>query len=120
MANVTVDKKNKTCTFFCDFCKKYTKKSITTYYKSKKQSNFFCSYKCHHNFMDKRITVKCGYCNKPVIKTQYDIKISKSGKSFCNRSCAGSYNIKLRKKSRRSKIEIKFFEQLQQKFNFYF
>ena len=43
-------------------------------------------------------------------------KKSKSGKFFCNSSCAASYNNKLKRKSRRSKIEIKFYNLLVQEF----
>ncbi len=44
------------------------------------------------------------------------VKRSKSNKIFCNSSCAATYNNKLKRKSKRSKIEAKFYDLLVKEF----
>ena len=118
MTKVTINRKTQTFTFNCDFCGKHNEKKLTFYYtvKREKQTNFFCNVKCFGKFICKKITTKCGYCNKSIIKDQHQIKKSKSGKAFCNHSCSASYNNKLKRKFRRSKIEAKFYNLLVKEF----
>jgi hypothetical protein len=47
-----------------------------------------------------------------VIKRPIDLKKMRNGRGFCSRSCAVSFNNKLKRKSRRSKVEVKFFQLL--------
>ena len=48
--------------------------------------------------MGRRLVVPCGHCNKDVSIFQKDLKRSKSGHAFCNRSCSASYTNKTKKK----------------------
>ena len=74
-----------------------TKKQILFSFKTKENANMFCSPKCVGSFKSKQNSteVQCKNCNKTTIKTNADIKKSKSGFLFCSRSCAGEYNNKL-------------------------
>lgn len=81
----------------------------------KKKFNFynFCSNKCASTIKIRilgkanKIIKKCGQCNKKVSTYLKEAKKSKSGKSFCNNSCAASYNNKHKTKgTRRSKLEV--------------
>ena len=74
-----------------------TKKQILYSFKTKENANMFCSPKCVGSFKSKQNSteVQCKNCNKTTIKTNADIKKSKSGFLFCSRSCAGEYNNKL-------------------------
>ena len=60
--------------------------------------------------------MNCANCDNQIIRQRSQFKKSKSGRSFCNNSCAASYNNKLKRKSRRSKIEIKFYNLLVKEF----
>jgi len=110
----------------CDFCGKDVKRELSIYnakikyHKKKhhKQKKIFCSHKCQYgyNAQTNTITSLCGFCTKPVTRRKNQVKKSKSGKTFCNASCAAKFNNKLRRKSRRSKIEIKFYNLLVKEF----
>jgi hypothetical protein len=60
--------------------------------------------------------LQCKTCNKKITIKYSETRKSKSGYNFCSRSCAATYNNKLKKKSRRSKIEIRLFELLKKTF----
>jgi hypothetical protein len=71
-----------------------------------------------HQSPNPKIKLLCHWCENEFIRCHCHTKnhISKSSFYFCSSSCAASYNNTQRKKSRRSKIEIKLFEQLEQAF----
>ncbi len=107
----------------CDFCGKDFKRTLTNYnHRRKKYSHrykhVFCNNICCNKYKSKNntTTAKCGFCKKKVTRRNNQVKKSKSEKIFCNSSCAASYNNKLRRKSRRSKIEIKFYNLLVKEF----
>ena len=121
MTNVTLHKER--FSFFCEHCKKPSSQKINNYRvaKARNQKLFFCSLSCssnYHNEKNKRTKHKfnCTHCNKILFRTPGEFKKSKSGNQFCSKSCAAFYNNKRRKKSRRSKIEINFFNSLKNKF----
>jgi len=98
-------KRYKTSTI-CEECgKKYKKET----YDIKMTNHNLCSKKCTGVFQRKRIKTNCGCCFRPIEVNHRVLKYSKSGKAFCSQSCAATYNNKLRRKSRRTKIEIKFY-----------
>jgi hypothetical protein len=52
----------------------------------KKGQGIYCSQKCH--FKDKKgRVIECGICKKEVYRTSKLLEKSKSGKSFCGKSC---------------------------------
>jgi hypothetical protein len=73
-------------------------------YNVKKHKNEFCSRKCmllYGNFI-----YPCGNCNKEVTRKRAQYISSKSGKIFCNSSCAATYNNTHKTKGTRvSKLE---------------
>lgn len=58
-----------------------------------KQSHFkigwgkYCSKECQFHGQKTGKKVQCGYCGKTIYKSKRDIRRSKSGKNFCNKSC---------------------------------
>ena len=106
-------RKRSTKETICDFCGKEYKKEAFDF---KRTKHNFCSKTCTGLFQRQRIKTNCGNCNKELEVTPKVIKGSKSGYVFCNSSCAASYNNKLKRKSRRSKIEAKFYNLLIKEF----
>ncbi len=99
----------------CDQC---GKKFWRTEYEFKRGKHNFCSRKCHALSTRRRININCGKCEKLLTNRKPgELKDSKSGYLFCNKSCSVSYNNTLKRKSRRSKIEIKLFNLLQNKYS---
>ena len=47
----------------------------------------YCSRKCHHNGMAKKVNLRCSTCGNEVVRTPSKVKNSKSGQFFCNKSC---------------------------------
>lgn len=92
----------------------YLKKSyISSISQRKLNLAKYCSRKCYYESKIKKIIIKCGHCEKPILKKISEIKRSKSNKGFCNRSCAVKYNNTHKLYGyRRSKIEIWIEEQL--------
>lgn len=69
--------------------------------------------------IENRIYTNCKNCNKEIIVKPCMVRKSKSGNSFCNRSCAGIYNSKNKRTgTRRSKLEIWIEEELKKEFEF--
>ena len=102
----------------CEYCQKIFKRESKNQPKYKKRTKAYCSKKCSYSHYTQLNTVisNCGFCNKQITRMLSQSKKSKSGKSFCNQSCAASYNNKLKRKSRRSKIEAKFYNLIVKEF----
>jgi len=67
----------------------------------------YCSRKCQFASQKTNKKVCCTTCDKKFIKTQNQIKKSKSGNHFCSRSCAATYNNTHKKHGTRiSKLEV--------------
>lgn len=75
----------------CEFCNK--KFSV---YKCRSTIAKYCSIKCRQisvgNKNNKRIIIKCNYCNKDIIRIPYKLKINKN--NFCNITCKKLYQSK--------------------------
>ena len=86
--------------------------------KRNKNNNIFCSKQCFylHQAETKSIIKKCEYCGEEVIRQKHWVNESETKRFFCNKSHAASYNNKLKRKSRRSKIETKFYNLLVKEF----
>lgn len=108
----------KTYTFQCCHCGTTNKRDIKHKYKKelRGQKNEFCSVECFSKFQDLSADYYCAYCGKIVKRSPGVLRKSKSGRVFCNSSCAASYNNKVKRKSRRSKCEIMLLFMLQQEF----
>ena len=105
-------RKRTTCHITCDYCHKLFIRSKD--YKVFEKS--YCSRNCMYKAHDKRKYINCGFCNTVFLTEDKNIRKSKSGFVFCTRSCAAKYNNQFKIKSNRSKIEIKFGEELQKLF----
>lgn len=69
----------------------------------------FCSLACNGASGDKRQTVSCNFCNKPVLKKKSDMNVKNS---FCSRNCSAKFkNANKTSGFRRSKSEC-FIEDL--------
>ena len=68
----------------CRVCKKQFK---TKPFWVKKGHGKYCSAKCHHGAMRTGKVMKCFSCGKEVYKTRKALRISKSRKWFCTKSC---------------------------------
>ena len=67
----------------------------------------FCTHKCKKEYQDEKILVQCSNCSVEFKKKISQIKKSKSGKSFCSKSCAATYNNKHKTSGTRiSKLEL--------------
>jgi hypothetical protein len=90
-----------------------------------KNPGCFCCNACRGVYYNKELTLQCGWCNKTIIVKNNQHKKSKSGKSFCSKSCAAKYNNTHKTTgNRRSKLEIwleekltELYENLEIKFN---
>lgn len=90
----------------CDHCQKeYLTRNCK--HDANRCKHSFCSRKCFDVYRSRSKTVQrpCGFCHTDITKPIYTLKNSKSGEIFCNRSCAASYNNRLKRNSRRSKCE---------------
>jgi len=97
----------------CEYCKKEYQKET---YDFKRTNHNFCSKTCYGISQRKTIETICGNCEKIVETKPAILNNSKSGRVFCSQSCAASYNNTLKRKSRRSKIEIALFNLLIREF----
>lgn len=75
----------------CDYCGKEFDKPVQQVNQSRKRGyKMYCSPECRHN--SRKIHCFCANCGKELWKTLSEIKESKTGNVFCNKSCACSYN----------------------------
>lgn len=80
----------------CENIFQQTKHQVKTNYARSKSKKFYCSSQCLSDGTNTRQITQCGECNKEIVKLVKEIKKSKSGHSFCNASCAATYNNKFR------------------------
>lgn len=116
MAKITLE--SNYLIYYCDQCNTYCKKPRNYYFaaKAREQTLFFCSQKCKHDYYKTSVKVMCSTCQKEICRVPSIIKKSKTKRFFCDESCAATYNNKLKRKSRRSKIEKKFYDLLVKEF----
>ena len=114
MAKIFFEKKY--YTYNCDQCNNFCRKPKSYYYaaKKRKQSLFFCSQECYGEYNSKTKIKECKNCKKEIKRQTSQLKKTKY--SFCSKSCAATYNNKLKRKSRRSKIEAKFYDLIVKEF----
>ena len=105
-------RKRETREINCDFCNKLFIR--TKDYRVYAQT--YCSRDCSNKHKNKRINVKCGFCNQIFLAENKAIARSKCGFVFCTASCSAKYHNQFRKSSNRSKIEIRFGEELHKLF----
>lgn len=84
--------------------------------KGKAIKNEFCSLECSAKHKTTKKIVTCSWCNKKFKKKLGEIAKSKSGLSFCDKSCSASFNNTRKRKSKRSKCEIMLFELIERKY----
>jgi DNA-binding XRE family transcriptional regulator len=81
--------------------------------KNRHQTGEYCSRICRDSALHPPIFIKCKLCGKQIRKLKTELKKSKSGFSFCSRSCAAKYNNTHKTKgTRRSKLEVWIEEKL--------
>ena len=118
MAKITLEPNH--LIYNCDNCNIYCEKPRNYYFAAmaRKQILFFCSQRCKHkyNIKNSNIFTICSICKKHVKITKSVFNKSKTKRFFCSKSCAATYNNKLKRKSRRSKIEAKFYNLLVKEF----
>ena len=94
-------------TFYCK------KKHITREIKYNLNTCRFCSISCHYEDKRKGVKSTCSFCGKEIYVPQRGLKKSKTGNSFCSKSCAAKYNNTHKTKGTRiSKLEIYIQKQL--------
>lgn len=102
----------------CEYCGRIfyaTKSSINRVPKTNSIRNKFCSHKCSDKSRTLYRILKCLNCGIDTKVTNSNIKRSKTGKFFCNRSCAAYYNNAHKTKGcSRSKLEIWLEQQLKE------
>lgn len=81
-------------TVMCDYCNSQVTK-ISHHIKTTKNS--YCDKSCHAKAKVTSIVVNCGTCDTKITRTPSQLARSKSGKFFCNRSCATTFNNKLKR-----------------------
>ena len=75
----------------CDYCGKEFEKPLNKINESYKNGwKMYCSSECRAK--SKKIRCECANCGKELWKTPCEIRKSKTGNVFCNKSCACSYN----------------------------
>jgi hypothetical protein len=118
-------------TFECEQCGsdfKRQKRFLKSYLKLKELggkltlgSIRFCSKSCENlkKISESSVKSKCKNCEIDIITKKHLVNKSKSGNSFCSRSCSASYNNKNKIfGTRRSKLEKWIEENLLEKYNF--
>lgn len=93
----------------CKHCEKtfYKKKvDITQTLKSNPKKKYdFCSSKCFHKSIEKKISVNCTNCGKLITTTPQ--RVTRSKNNFCSRKCNCTYTVKHKTKgTNRSKLEL--------------
>lgn len=98
----------------CEHCKKTFEAILNEHNQGfAKYCNKFCFGKAHSNKTGDIKVINCAQCNKEIVKRRCDRNASISGRSYCNKSCAATYNNTHKTKgNRRSKLEIWLEEKL--------
>jgi hypothetical protein len=92
--------------YHCDKIFFKYKKEIKTILKRGIDKGKYCSVECRNNSRKNRTNVNCDNCNLVFEKKVTQITKSKSGKNFCSKSCAVTFNNKNKTYgTRRSKLE---------------
>lgn len=83
-----------------------TKKQVLRSFKTRENANMFCSSSCQGAKRSEDNTQKfeCFNCNAKILKTNAEVKKSKTNRFFCNSSCAASYNNKCTPKRIKERI----------------
>lgn len=102
---------NPTTETICEYCNEPYQKETYDFKRTKRN---FCSKKCRGLADRNQIKIECANCGEVVKRDPSHFKKTKN--SFCNSSCAATFNNKLKRKSRRSKIEAKFYDLLVKEF----
>ena len=92
----------------CDLCNQHYKKekSKVRNYFLNKTGKIFCSKPCQTKWQNGSLNIECGQCKKSIVKHPNAIRKSKSGLTFCNRSCSAIYkNTHKTTGTRRSRLE---------------
>ena len=77
----------------CNECGKNVEKSTSKVNEAIKYGrNLYCSKECAQKHRLIKIQCKCAFCEAELIRTPSEIKKSKTGNVFCNKSCAASFN----------------------------
>lgn len=77
----------------CSYCGEDCDKEVRRVNEAKKRgAKLYCSKECRSKSRSKKILCNCAHCNAEIEKTPSEIKKSKSGNVFCNKSCATSFN----------------------------
>lgn len=77
----------------CDCCEQEFEKETRRVNEARKNGwKIFCSKECKSKIKSKKILCNCAHCEAEIQKTPSEIKRSKTGNVFCNKSCAASYN----------------------------
>ena len=75
----------------CSYCnQEFDKPTNKVNEYNKKGYKLYCSDKCKKD--SKKIKCNCVQCGKELFKTKSELEKSKSGNTFCSKSCACSYN----------------------------
>ena len=106
----------------CSLCNKQysVSKSRDWIAVSRKAQNRFCSIECKQEWFSKQsklIHSSCSQCNKQVCKKYNAVRKNKTGRFFCSKSCAATYNNTHKTHGiRRSKLEIYLERKLREKY----
>lgn len=77
----------------CEHCgKKFLREQKFIKLNKQRGQQHFCSQSCLHEHAKNKLTLVCPVCEKEFERHPSQIKKSKSGQSFCSRSCAVTYN----------------------------
>ena len=68
-------------------CKKCKKPFLTKAFYVKRGQGIYCSRACHYLDAQERVLKHCAICGTKTYRKPTQIKRSKSGKYFCNKSC---------------------------------
>lgn len=71
----------------CEYCNELFKRR-----KGNIRNRHYCSKECFSKSRSRSKLIDCNNCSKEILKSNADIKKSKSGNFFCSRSCAATYN----------------------------
>lgn len=103
-------------TCVCAYCGNRFEKETSQLSKPRYSGRDFCSTKClgMHKHDNGTVSCLCAECKQPMVKIRSEYE--RHTNLFCSHSCSATFNNRLRKSARRSKIEIEFFDRLQSAF----